>query len=86
MRPIWHRFASAFASRFGATRRCGELGTSHEPRKNGGKKARPHPNLLPQEKESLFQRLVNLSALRLRLVQGFKARNFLRKIFSRSRG
>jgi hypothetical protein len=42
----------------------------------GGKKARPHPGLLPQEKESLFPRLVNLIVLRLRVVQGFNARNF----------
>jgi hypothetical protein len=56
------------------------LGTwfpSHEPDDGGGKEEdRPHPNLLPQEKESLFPRLVNLSALGLRMVQGFNARIF----------
>jgi hypothetical protein len=48
---------------------------------DGGKKARPHPGLLPQEKESMFPRLVSLSALRLRVVLGFNARIF-REIFS----
>jgi len=41
----------------------------------------PHPILLPQEKESLFPRLVNLSALRLRVVQEFEVRKF-RGIFT----
>jgi hypothetical protein len=36
----------------------------------GEKEARPHPGLLPQEKESLFPRLVNLSALGLRWFMG----------------
>ena len=53
--------------------------TPHEPWKNGEKKARPHPGLLPQEKESLFPRLVDRNALRLRGVQGFNARNFYGK-------
>jgi hypothetical protein len=36
----------------------------------GGKEEdRPHPSLLPQEKESLFPHLVNLGASRLRLIQ-----------------
>jgi len=55
---------------------------AHEP-EDGEKKARPHPGLLPQEKESLFPRLVNLSALRLRVVQGGNAR-FFRGILSPS--
>jgi hypothetical protein len=31
---------------------------------------RPHPSLLPQEKESLFLLLINLSALSLRWFKG----------------
>jgi hypothetical protein len=37
---------------------------------SGKNEARPHPGLLPQEKESLFPRLVNLSALGLRWFMG----------------
>jgi tetratricopeptide (TPR) repeat protein len=41
-------------------------GPLHEPEEGGGKEEdRPHPSLLPQEKESLFPRLVNLRALSL---------------------
>jgi hypothetical protein len=44
----------------------------------GGKEeARPHPSLLPQEKESLFPRLVNLSALGLRWFRGSKREIFV---------
>ena len=43
----------------------------HEPDDSGGKEEdRPHPGLLPQEKESLFPLLVNLSALSLRWFRG----------------
>jgi hypothetical protein len=49
----------------------------------GGKEEdRPHPSLLPQEKEPLFPHLVNLSALSLRWFRGQWA-NFFSEIFSR---
>ena len=48
---------------------------------SGKNEARPHPGLLPQEKESLFPRLVNLSALGLRWFMG-SMREFFGEFFS----
>jgi hypothetical protein len=44
----------------------------------GGKEEdRPHPSLLPQEKEPLFPHLVNLSALSLPWFRGSKREIFV---------
>jgi len=50
----------------------------HEPDDGGGREEdRPHPSLLPQEKEPLFPHLVNLSALSLRWFRGSKREIFV---------
>jgi hypothetical protein len=43
----------------------------------GREEDRPHPSLLPQEKEPLFPHLVNLSALSLRWFRGSKREIFV---------
>jgi hypothetical protein len=62
--------------------RTPQPGPFHEPNNGGGKEEdRPHPGLLPQEKESLFPRLVNLRALSLRWFRG-SMREFFGEFFS----